>query len=405
MFFLDELQKLRFKMTPLPDVSGKPGEVEEKWTQWFLEKSFFRDFVYRNPRGKSKGEELADAVVLFDDVLIMAQVKARHSKRNAPNWTQKHLKAALRQLRGSRRALTQGHVPVLVNELYGQVKFDPSRYPHHIGIIVLAQKSTPFLPTELVPELNTAGFPVHVFSLEDFHRVVSRFDTAADLITFLEFRRDISESVKFLVHDELQNIERMLPHVRKVLKRHDPSVRPDVLERTCESFAQKARGELINSKDWRYGLAIDDIIAHSHDLDPTLPWNRKRNGHAVAAVATFLGWLSRDRRIKLGRRVVQAAATAKDGGDHCFCHFHPSTGRVFVFLATSRNRKERVRLIRFLLQVAQVKHRAPVGLGVATNPIGSGRSYDMALARKYPPVQLAQNLEKYTHLFADDDSL
>jgi hypothetical protein len=50
MYNLDELQTLRFAMTEVPEVGGQPGAYEEKWAQWFLERSFFRDFVYRNPR-------------------------------------------------------------------------------------------------------------------------------------------------------------------------------------------------------------------------------------------------------------------------------------------------------------------------------------------------------------------
>ncbi len=74
MLDLDTLSKLRFGMSEVPKIGGQRGAYEEKWSQWFLERSFFRDFVYRNPRGKKKGEELTDAVVLFDDVMIMVQV-------------------------------------------------------------------------------------------------------------------------------------------------------------------------------------------------------------------------------------------------------------------------------------------------------------------------------------------
>jgi len=75
MLDLDQLSKLRFGMNEVPKIGGQPGTYEEKWSQWFLERSFFRDFVYRNPRGKKKWQELADAVVLFDDVGLMVQVK------------------------------------------------------------------------------------------------------------------------------------------------------------------------------------------------------------------------------------------------------------------------------------------------------------------------------------------
>jgi hypothetical protein len=76
----------RFGMTDPPDVGGQPGDYEERWAQWFLEQSFFRDFIYRNPRGKRKGTELADALVLFDDVVrsetgVVAAGASRRSAR------------------------------------------------------------------------------------------------------------------------------------------------------------------------------------------------------------------------------------------------------------------------------------------------------------------------------------
>jgi hypothetical protein len=61
----DELAEMRFGMTKVPKPGGQPGNYEERLSQWFLERSFFRDFTYRNPP-KKKGEELADAVVLFE---------------------------------------------------------------------------------------------------------------------------------------------------------------------------------------------------------------------------------------------------------------------------------------------------------------------------------------------------
>ena len=58
MISLDELAQLRFGMSGLPQPGGSPGDYEEKLSQWFLERSFFRDFTYRNPRGKKKGDGL-----------------------------------------------------------------------------------------------------------------------------------------------------------------------------------------------------------------------------------------------------------------------------------------------------------------------------------------------------------
>src|ERR1700730_3681631 len=110
MFNLEQLSKIRFGMSEVPKHGGHRGDYEEKWSQWFLERSFFRDFVYRNPRGKRKGEELADAVTLFGDVAIMTQVKAQHGRRDPLLWAEEKLKEAFRQLKKTHNDLYQGRI-------------------------------------------------------------------------------------------------------------------------------------------------------------------------------------------------------------------------------------------------------------------------------------------------------
>src|ERR1700686_2817854 len=93
----DELANLRFRMTEVPQPGGRPGDYEERLSQWFLERSFFRDFTYRNPQ-KKKGEELADAVVLFDDVVLMVQIKTQCGRHDPMSWTTEKLLEAFQQL-------------------------------------------------------------------------------------------------------------------------------------------------------------------------------------------------------------------------------------------------------------------------------------------------------------------
>ena len=192
---------------------------EERWTQWFLEQSFVRDFVYRNPKGKKKGTELADALVLFSDVALLVQVKAQCGKHDPVAWATEKLLEARKQLVATHNQLGDGGISKLENEIYGTVPFVPANDPNHIGLIVLAQEDgRPFDATKEVPELLTTEFPVHVFSLRDFKMIAERCDTAGDLITFLELRGDVRE--QYRVHDEESNIERIVPRIRDVLERH-----------------------------------------------------------------------------------------------------------------------------------------------------------------------------------------
>ncbi|MBL7197664.1 MAG: hypothetical protein ISS47_06160 [Candidatus Omnitrophica bacterium] len=384
----------RFAMTPFPKISGNLGVDVEKVSQWFLEKSFFLDFVFRNPKGKKKGKELADAVVLYDDVLLMLQVKSQHSKRDPYKWAEKNIKEALRQLNGTRRMLAERHVTRLHNELHGEISIDINKYLSHIGLIIIAQDSPPFIAEELVPDLKKQSFPIHVISLRDFFILASRLDTAGDFICALELRQDIVSKVNYFVHEEEKNITKMLPYIDAVLRKYYLNDLESVITSTCNSFKRLLTGELTNSSNWRYGLLVDDIIARAHDTDPSLVYHNPDTAPQTSIeIATYLGYLTRERRIALGKRMFECVTGASDGDNHHFCHYKPSLRQVFVFLATSKSREERIKLLRYLLYVAQVKFNADKGIGIATEPPGEGRSYDMALHRTLPSVELGEELK------------
>ena len=165
----DDLAKIRFDMSRVPEPGGQPGDYEEKLSQWFLERSFFRDFTYRNPRGRKKGEELADAVVLFDDVAFLVQVKAQYGNHEAKAWATEATLKALKQVRATHDNLISGSIKKLSNDVYGELEFDPAHYPNMYGIIILAQDPDPFDADELVPEIRSGVSGLCVFA--EGHRI------------------------------------------------------------------------------------------------------------------------------------------------------------------------------------------------------------------------------------------
>jgi hypothetical protein len=134
-----------------------------------------------------------------------------------------------------------------------------------------------------------------------------------------------------------------------------------------------------------------------------LPWNNGRNKAPVSMeVARFLGWLTRERRIRLGKRIILACEAAKDGELHYVPHVQPSRGTVCVYLATSQSRADRFKTLDFLVAYAHMKYGAKFGvrqcLGVATEPIGNGRSYDFVVTRASPPPALLEKLRSIDYL-------
>jgi hypothetical protein len=71
-----------------PRPGGEPGIYEEQVAQWVGEKSFFRDFVYRNAKGKKNGDQLVDGIVLFGDVMFLIEVKAQIGTAKRDDWVE-----------------------------------------------------------------------------------------------------------------------------------------------------------------------------------------------------------------------------------------------------------------------------------------------------------------------------
>ncbi len=400
-----ELVKVRFGMSEIPKLGGPPGDFEEKLAQWFLERSFFRDFTYRNPQGKKKGEELADAVVLFGDVALLIQVKAQHGNHEAQAWATEATLKALKQVRSTYEQLKSGVIKKLRNEIFGEMEFDVATYPNMYGIIVLAQDSAPYNPKKLVPEISNADFPVHVFSLKDIALLTHRFDTAADFVNFIELRTDIRDREEFLVNDEENNLARMIQHVPGIYAHHMQPTTEEILNRSVDMFRRTATGEVLASPEWRYGLVVDDMVARAHDVDPNLAWNEGPVS-VSADVARFLGWLTRARRIRLGRKVLDMCIRgAADGQAHYFSHFQKSRGTVSVYHVSSLSREERVKHLEFLVTYAHFKYGAAQCFGVATDAGVTGRSYDFILTRKQLQPEAIEVLKTFDDPFGDSSSL
>ncbi len=377
-----ELATTRFAMSAPPQSGGEPGLYEEQVAQWVAEKSFFRDFVYRNAKGKKKGDQLVDGIVLFGDVMLLIEVKAQIGSAKRDDWVRDRLSKAVSQLEKSKALLQEGVVPKLRNDFYGELDFIPQNYPNVFGIVVLAHDSDPYYAPDLVPQLLASTFPIHVFSLKDFAVVADRFDTAGDMINFLETRTDTSRVDRLLVQDEAQNLQRMINEYRKSWAPHFLSDPPELLDRAVKMFDDKASGKFQHDKDWKFGLLIDDLIAHAHDFDPNLDWNENTTHKAGLRVASFMGWLTRDRRIKLGKLAFEHAELARDGNAHYFHHLHPSRGTCFIYVASSASRADRVKFLQFLVNYAHMTYGCQESLGVTTEATGGGgRSYDFVALR------------------------
>jgi hypothetical protein len=331
--------------------------------------------VHRNPLGKGGKGELADAVVLYGDAAIFVQVKAQQSPRNSVDWARKEIGSALKQLSYTKRMLLGGHVTELVSETLGSVRFDPTRHTYRYGLIVLAQDSEPYAAEELVPELDAFDVPVHVFSLRDFLTVAERMDTPGDFLSYLDLRRDLREHLPHrLVHAEHRVMEALPSAARAMMERNGDD--PVVIERTVRSYETQLSGALRASADWNLSAHIDDAIARLHTRDPELPHNEGSTDETSRVVAEHFAWLTRSRRILLGGKLLAMREAASDGQDRWMSLFQRRVDRIYVLLVSDRGRPDRAKFLAALCDSARIRHGAGTAVGLGTEPIGPGCSYD-----------------------------
>lgn len=378
----------RFGMTPPPARGGQPGDYEEERAQWFLEHAFFRHFVFRNPEGKHRGAELADAVVLLDDVCLISHVKAKSaSKRTSDEWAAAALCDAAKQVRGSRRMLYEGHVRRLVSDTFGEIAFDRARFPSCICAVVLDCEPPSTAESAVDGLVHEDGTPIHVLSLSDFQLVCGRFDTAADLVNYFELRAEIAKSYCLRLHDERRTTRMVAERAESIMfPGRDPA--DPVVRRTIEMLTSTASGALAKSEEYPYSLLVDDIIAKTHDVDVAA------GEHSAALqvglqVGRELSWLNRARRIEIGRRLFDIVTKAPPSEDPLYFVRHkPSSQRTWLFLATAATGEDRHALLERYVLAAASLHPGSTVCGVATNRGVGGRSYSFGVHRGPIPDDL-----------------
>lgn len=404
----DQIMKKRFNATPMPQLTGNGGKDKELIVQWLLEILFFRDFIYRNPSGKTKGKEFSDALIIYNDTIIIVQVKAHESKKNIHDWIKKELPSALKQLKGSYRFLTNGIVKDFENEILGtKIHIDLNKHKSIYGIVILSHESPEYDPLYYINKNDIPNFLFNIFSLNDFKLVCQRFDTAGDFIPYLEMRYDAAAALKPKIQDEDNYMRKIIPLLPKIVPKlfgdSFQKLAPEKQDKTLETLVIRLSRNSTDHPDYQYSLLIDDIIARTHSIDSKLyPINRKTELYSHQ-IAEILGYLTRERRIVIGKKMYNYAEKARDGKDHYFARCQRPIGQTYVFLFTSRNRRERSKYLSMLARAAQVKYGFPNVLGITTEPIGPGRSYDFILLYQMPnPLMLKLMKRKgLDRLFSD----
>jgi hypothetical protein len=161
------------------------GATAEAFVHELTEKSMFSDWCYRNPMLKS-GVELCDMLIVFDNIVIIMQIKDLKLRKNGTPNTKDQAKN-IKQLHGAYRQLMELKTPVkLINPRRGEEMFDPSvvKRVFMISILTGESKDVEFY------EVSDKAI-VHVFDREFTEIVMNELDTVADFLAYLDQKEKV----------------------------------------------------------------------------------------------------------------------------------------------------------------------------------------------------------------------
>jgi hypothetical protein len=386
------------------------GTATEDEVQRFVEHSFGVDFVFRSPlheKGRNQ-RETTDVLGVFDDVALPIQVKAQaynadnSPREEDPRWTRKNLRKAVSQVIGAVRTLQGVGSVRLDNIRRGSLEFDRGKAQYSYGVVVLNHVSKPFLAEEVVPEIRTAPFPIHVFSFVDFYNLARVLDTPGDLVGYLEMRADvILRTLHPRVHDEKPAFEFYLEHLEELSELRARSREDPFTAREAEPYARALRAIYGGTlPDMRASYYIDQIIDTAHEVDESLPLpfdeipRAARSQYAV--IAEYFSRIVRPRRAYLGRQFLDAIKRAAETNDLSFAHASSKRrDECLLFMASPRPQTERLErnseLLNHLL-LLKAARGVRLAMGIATEAgHESGRSYDFILADDDPAALVASS--------------
>lgn len=375
-----EVMQLRFDSSPFPSLISDKPKYYEKIVQWFLELSFFKDYVFRNPE-KTKGKEFSDALIIYDDTALILQMKTKVGSKETRDWVEKNLNNAIEQLNGSYRNITQKIVTKFYNQtLQEEIQIDSVKIKNVYGLIVLSVDSTQLDVSSMIKEVNCPIIPVNVFSLNDFKLACERMDTAGDFITYFEMRYDYLKESNQQINNEEAVFKRISENLEDILGPHFRGKPNQLKQKSFDILSKKLIGDYSKSEEYKFSLIVDDIISRVHDLDDKYSnINAKQSSFIVGQV---LGYLTRERRIELGKRILNMAEQSRDGIIRSLIYIHPATKWALLVYISKQPRNERRDLIKSLLPAAQIKYKVSTVVIIITEPIGAGRSYDFAYAEQ-----------------------
>ncbi len=275
--------------------------------------------------------------------------------------------------------ITEGLVQEFSNEILGsKIHIDPAKHKHLYGIVVAAHEGDSYDPHGLFRTDEAPSLPFSIMTLADLLYAIDRMDTAADFITYFELRHQaLQAGLRPLMNDEAHTMRQIADLLPRLMESSLAQVPEEVRERTLRLHKEHFYSRMKDRADYKFSLLIDDIIARAHDVDPETVDDFDSAKHLSHVLGQTYGYLDRERRIAIGKKLLDAAVAARTLEPRTVTHIQRPIGQTYLYVYTKADRKTRREYLHAMSALAQVKYGYPRVIAVATESVGlGGRSYD-----------------------------
>jgi len=199
-------KKLVARWLKLPEGKRSESVLNHLLLPWFS-----GYWIFPNP--KFKGEEIADALLLWGDVLFIIQIKTRKGIKSDIKWAENKISEEKARIAKWIDRLKSEESIILRNK-FREIEFPRDKVKYYYGLVVLNHHSDPYDANEFLYKGNEPlDIPIQVISLVDIHQLLRYINTPWDLVIYFESRSRLSHKTSLKVHQEDVAFSMNLEHI------------------------------------------------------------------------------------------------------------------------------------------------------------------------------------------------
>jgi hypothetical protein len=378
------------------------GDYAEDKAENILERSFLKDFIFRNPKFKSgKSEkELADFVISFFETLIIIQCKNKKETPNLERYIRKTVGEATEQLSSSYNRLLNPQFEItLNNKRQGEIVLNKSDIKKVITLVILEENypiANYYLAKEILPEIESYNFKPQILNSNDLFNLLKLLDTPVDFFNYLEEREKVVTNSAYKYHDEKELFALYLQSDRKI-KIFDEIESPSLIMFDGSFSEDLDEGKL--NKKLNQKIKLD---RNSYFIDMMLDEMHMTDSKYYLLVMEEFSKLHRFQRRVIGDSIVKKAfeVAKRDKKIGWRCSQNPNNKEIgFVFVISDLPRDKARILLNNASTSAKYKMKWKKVIGVGTTPPGfEGHYFDFLYDdREY--IYPDENMEKFEKSF------